>query len=322
MSRKSLQELVQLYFYDELSPSDKQRVEDMLASSAEWRAELDELKKLHRLMIQHMTPDVSDQLLQEARSELRAAIRIERARQPWTQRFAEFFGESVFVEYRLVFGGVATLALGFLLGYAIFATPGSDHGPSLFSQASSSSVIDQGEPLLTNVRFVERGSKDGTVELTFDAVTPIRVKGNINDDRITKVLARAMLNEQNPGVRLRSVSTFSDQSRIQRSTEKEVKSSLIAVIKYDENRGVRKEALKALQKFPVDDDIVEAILFVLKNEKHTGMRIAAINFLDFAKLMGSPVDKDLLEMLKEKMQSDDNNYIRIRGSAAFQEARQ
>lgn len=313
---------MQLYFYDELSPSEKQHVEEMLASSAEWRRELDELKKLHRLIARHQMSEVSDQLLQEARSELRAAIRIERSRRPWTQRFAEFFGESAFVQYRLVFGGVATLAFGFLLGYALFASPGSDNGPSLFRQASSGSVIDQGEPLLTNVRFVERGSKDGTVELTFDAITPIRVRGNINDDRITKVLARALLNEQNPGVRLRTVSTFSDQSGVQRSTEKEVKSSLIAVIKYDENRGVRKEALKALQKFPVDDDIVEAILFVLKNEKNTGMRIAAINFLDFAKLSGSPVNRDLLEMLKEKMQSDDNNYIRIRGSAAFQEIRQ
>jgi hypothetical protein len=117
------------------------------------------------------------------------------------------------------------------------------------------------------------------------------------------------------------VSTFSDQTKILPSTEKQVKSSLITVLKYDQNPGVRKEALKVLQKFPVDDDIVEAILYVLKNEKNTGMRIAAINFLDFSKLSGQSVDKDLLTMLKERMQSDDNNYIRLRGNAAFQEVK-
>ena len=121
---------------------------------------------------------------------------------------------------------------------------------------------------------------------------------------------------------MKTVSTFSDQTKIQPSMEKEVKSSLLAVLKYDGNPGVRKEALKALQKFPIDDDIVEGILYVLKNEKNTGMRIAAINFLDFSKLSGQSVDKDLLETLKERMQSDDNNYIRIRGNAAFQEVKQ
>ena len=318
--KESIRELLQLYMYDELSEVERRGVEEMLISSSEYRAELEKLKELHRTLAHYKPTAAPEQLLAEARDELRAAIRHERSKVSWVEKFSDFFAESVFAQYKLAFGSVATVALGFLLGYAVFSSPKQDNG-AFFREASGVSVFDQSETQLVNVKFVNQGAQRGTVDLTFDAVTPMHVRGSVNDPRITTILVKALVNERNPGVRLRTVSTISDQTKIQPSTEKQVKSSLITVLKYDQNPGVRKEALKALQKFPIDDDIVEAILYVLKNEKNTGMRIAAINFLDFSKLSGQSVDKDLLTMLKEKMQSDDNNYIRIRGNAAFQEVK-
>ncbi len=312
--------MLQLYLYDELSADDRRSVEEMLSTSPEYRAELEDLKKLHSTLVHYKPIGDVDPMLVEARNELRMAIRHERTRMSWGEKLADLFAESVFAQYKFAFGSVATIALGFLLGYAVFYSPAPDSN-SLFWQTSSGSVFDQSEPQFMNVRFSNQNVDDGTVDLTFDAVTPMHVKGSANDPRITQILARALVNERNPGVRLKTVSTISDQTKVQPSTEKEVKASLVAVLKYDQNPGVRKEALKALQKFPIDDDIVEGILYVLKNEKNTGMRIAAINFLDFSKLSGLRVDKDLLETLKERMQSDENNYIRIRGNAAFQEVR-
>jgi hypothetical protein len=312
--------MLQLYLYDELSAEDKRSVEKLLSTSPEYRAELDELKMLHQTLAHYKPVGAVDMELAEARSELRVALRHERSRTPWSQKLSDFFAESVFSQYKLVFGGVATIAVGFLLGYAVFSSP-TPESTSLFRQTSAGSVFDQSEPQLMNVRFNNQNADDGMVDLTFDAVTPMHVKGSANDPRITQILARALVNERNPGVRLKTVSTISDQTKVQPSTEKEVKASLITVLKYDQNPGVRKEALKALQKFPIDDDIIEGILFVLKNEKNTGMRIAAINFLDFSKLRGESVDKNLLDLLKERMQSDENNYIRIRGNAAFQEVK-
>jgi hypothetical protein len=320
MKKVSVREMLQLYLYDELSADDRRSVEEMLSTSAESRTELEELKTLHRTLAHYQPVTALDRELVEARNELRIALRHERSRTSWSQKVSDFFAESVFAQYKLAFGGVAAIALGFLLGYAVFSSSTPERN-SLFRQTSAGSAFDQSDTQVMNVRFANQSTDDGMVDLTFDAVTPMHVKGNANDPRITTILARALVNERNPGVRLRTVSTISDQTKIQPSTEKEVKASLISVLKYDPNPGVRKEALKALQRFPVDDDIVEAILYVLKNEKNTGMRIAAINFLDFSKLSGQPVDKDLLETLKERMQSDENNYIRIRGNAAFQEVK-
>jgi hypothetical protein len=320
MIKQSEREMLQLYLYDELSSDERHNVEELLSTSSEFRAELDVLKKLHQTLAHYRPVGVVDRSLEEVRNDLRAAIRRERSRKSLAQTISDFLAESVFSQYKIALGGVATIAAGFLLGYAVFYSPSQENG-LLYRQTSGGSSFDQSESQLMNVRFLNQNSDDGTVDLTFDAVTPMHVKGNANDPRITQILARALVNERNPGVRLKTVSTISDQTKLQPSTEKEVKASLIAVLKYDQNPGVRKEALKALQKFPVNDDLIEAILFVLKNEKNTGMRIAAINFLDFSKLSGQPVDKDLLDMLKEKMQSDENNYIRIRGNAAFQEVR-
>ncbi|HTP14031.1 MAG TPA: HEAT repeat domain-containing protein [Bacteroidota bacterium] len=317
MSDLSMRELLQLYLYDELSTEERRRVEATLSTSAEWKSELEALRKFHGLLAHAKPAEADERRLVEARNELRTAIRIERTRPSWKSKFAEFIEDSVFAQYKLALGGVVTVAAGFLLGYAVFASRVPETG-SLANLATTVSAAEQ-PPQLANVRFIGQNNDNGTVELTFDAITPVHIKGNVNDPQIAKVLAQALVSERNPGVRLRTVSAISDQSTIQPSVEKEVKTSLITVLKYDHNPGVRKEALKALQKFPIDDDVVEAVLYVLKNEKNTGMRIAAINCLDFSKLTGKSVDKDLLDLLKERMQSDDNNYIRIRGNAAFQE---
>ncbi len=320
MISQTIREMLQLYLYDELSEEDKRAVEDMLRTSAECRAELDQVKKLHTVLAHYKPQPVNDEELASARVELRAAIRHERSKISWTQKVSDFIADSVFVQYKYALGAVATIAVGFLIGYAVFYTPSRDNG-YLFQQASNESAIDESQTQIVNVHFENNGTQSGKVALSFDAVTPMHVEGSVNDPRIAAILAKALVSERNPGVRLKTVSAISDQTHVQPSVEKEVKASLITVLKYDQNPGVRKEALKALQKFPIDDDIVEAILYVLKSEKNTGMRIAAINFLDFSKLSGQPVDKDLLQMLKEKMQSDDNNYIRIRGNAAFQEVK-
>jgi HEAT repeats len=321
MINQHTREMLQLYLYDELSAEDKRAVEDMLRDSEECRAELDQLKRLHTVLAQYKPAPVSDEELGAARAELRMTIRHEQTRVSWTRKISDFVADSVFVQYKYALGSVAAVAVGFLVGYAVFSTPARDNS-SLFQQASNESAVNPGQTQIVNVHFLNQDVERGKIDLTFDAVTPMHIEGNVNDPRITAILAKALVNERNPGVRLKTVSAISDRGRIQPSVEREVKTSLIAVLKYDKNPGVRQEALKALQKFPVDDDIVEAILYVLKNESNTGLRIAAINFLDFSKLSGQSIDKDLLNTLKERMQSDDNNYIRIRGNAAFQEIKQ
>lgn len=213
------------------------------------------------------------------------------------------------------------LGAGVLFGRLVLA-PGQHTSDFPAPSTEKVSTFLEGETRIANIRFVNPDAGGGQVEFTFDAVSPVHIKGNINDDRVQKVLAHALINDQNPGVRLRSASAFSTQVRKLELPDREVKAALILALKSDDNPGVRKEALKALLGFPFDEEIKQAFLHVLMRDNNPALRIAAINSLDSLRVQGQPTDKDLLDVLKQRMTTDENNYIRIRAKTVLEEAQQ
>jgi hypothetical protein len=148
----------------------------------------------------------------------------------------------------------------------------------------------------------------------------------VNEEHVQKVLARALVSDQNAGTRLRAVNmigthTGQRQNRVP-GFDAEVKSALVSALLHDRNLGVRKEALSVLRNYLPDPVVVRAFLNVLANEKNTGLKIAAINSLDLTTYENQPVNREILEMFKNKAQSDDNNYIRIKAKTALQEVQQ
>ena len=186
--------------------------------------------------------------------------------------------------------------------------------------------MEAGESQISNIRFIDRNAQNGDVEFTFETITPVRIRGNVNDENVQKVLARALVSDQNAGMRLRAVNMIGTQSDQKQAgapaLDAEVKAALITALLHDRNLGVRKEALNVLKNYLPDPVIVRAFLSVLANEKNTGLKITAINSLDLSKYENQPVNREILEMFKNKAQSDDNNYIKIRARLALQEVQQ
>ena len=144
------------------------------------------------------------------------------------------------------------------------------------------------------------------------------MKGLVNDPNIQKVLASALLSDLNPGVRLQSVNALaSDKASTQ--PDAEVMEALISAVRFDKNPGVRKEALGVLVKYSADQTVKQALLDVLMHDENSGLRIAAINAL--TKWDGRMILKDtsFLEVLRTKLITDKNNYIRLRSQAALKE---
>jgi anti-sigma factor RsiW len=320
MNHDQYKEQLQLLMYDELTAEERTALDQHLRQCPECRQELEELKRFHATLLHAGAVAPVDELLNEARQELRTALRTERSTPPLWNRISDFI-TSLLPNYKIALGGIATLAVGILLGRIVLAPiqqPAAIEPPAVAKVTTS---VD-GETHITNLRFVDSDASDGEVEFTFDAISPVHIKGSINDDRVQKVLAHALVNDQNPGVRLRSVSAFATQMQTLKSPDKEVKAALILALKTDTNPGVRKEALKTLQGFPFDEEIKQAFLHVLMRDGNPALRIAAINSLDSARVQGQPRDKDLLEVLKQRMHSDNNNYVRIRAKAVLEEAKQ
>jgi len=280
--------------------------------------EYGELQNLHRALTEHRPGiEADERLLNEARQELRIALRKEALRR------SAWFSWLDPGEYgpapRFALGAAFTLAIGFLLGRSLFPpAPVQENLPVASLTPSGGSRPEEGRTKITNVHFIDHGRGTGEIEFTFDAVTPVRMRGSIDDPKIQKVLTHAMLNEENPGIRLQAVHAINRQDV--ESQDSETKSALIKALAADANAGVRKEALNALRRLPFDGEIKKALLRTLMSDGNPGLRVAAINALDSARTSVSGVDGDILNVLKEKAETDDNNYIRVKARAVIQEA--
>lgn len=326
MTHDQFKELLPLLVQDELDANQRAQLKGHLTACDECRAELDELRALAASVKSAGRLRVTETLLQEARMELRAALRTERSRVSPMERVGELLDSVLAPWAQWSVAGAAAVAAGFLGGYLVFSSPESSPGVAL-NAVSEDADVARGDARITNVRFDDADPSDDQIEFTFDAVTPVRVKGSPNDPGIQSVLTRALITEENPGVRLRTVSAITSQIQMHRqatpaTADDPVKNALIDAMKFDDNPGVRKEAMKALAKFPLDDAIKEGLLYVLSKDKSEGLRVDAINYLGAARDQFAASDEQLLDVLRRKMETDNNRYVRLRARAVFEEVRQ
>ncbi len=325
MNHNEIVEQLPLLLYDDCSPEERNTLERHLGECPSCREELERLRRFSAVVSRPMPAfRVDDRLVEEARRNLRGALATERRRPTVYHRIREWFMLPRLAPYRIALGGAFLLVAGILLGRATLidrTTTGqqtAEGRAQINAQAVSSPA---GEPRITNVRFIDADASDGSVEFTFDALTPVHIKGSINDERVQKVLTYAMLNDDNPGVRIRSVGAIADQSERLAPVDAEVQQALLKALTSDANPGVRLEALKALRNVPFNEEIKQAYLHVLMQDRNPGMRVAAINALDSARVGSGAMDEALAKILRAKMSSDDNSYVRLRAKAFLQEAK-
>lgn len=323
MEHQQYREWLELSLHGDLGPREKGMLDEHLATCGDCRSELEDLKQLQSALRKAPRLEVTDLMLQEARQDLRAALRIERSRVSFWQTVMEKIDEVFAPWAKVSLGAASMLAVGFLAGSLVFRTNVSADG-MLIQQASPDTEILRGQAQITNVRFDDSDPSDGEIGFTFDAVTPVQVKGSPNDPGVQSVLTKALMSDENPGVRLRAVSAITSQIQIGTSTpategDKEVKHALVEAMKFDPNPGVRREALLALRKFRSDDEVKLGLLYVLNKDENDGMRVEAINSLANGKDETYASDQHLLDILKKKVESDNNRYVRQRARAVLQE---
>ncbi len=329
MKHEQFKEWVHLSVVGELSDAIQELLDNHLLECSECRDELSGLKEFTATVAGHTPPVVSEQLLREARQQLRVALLERRFRTSISTRAFETSREWFAREYRMGLAGLAMSVFGVFIGYAIFSQPRAVHENALpvepgvvqpaAETVSSRESFTQGETRTSNVNLIDAGGRDGVVDFTFDAVTPMHVRGNINDEKVQKVLARALTTEDNAGVRLKTVNALASQMPGQKTPDPGTKAALISALEGDDNPGVRQQALCVLLRYRFDADIREALVYTLMHDKNSGMRIAAINGLATATVDGYEMNPNILEVLKHKIQSDNNNYVRRQAQTVLEE---
>lgn len=321
MRHEHYKELLHMSLYGELDADERRCLDEHVRTCTECRAELAELQKLNTLLRTRSQVEVTDQLLDEARRELRVALRIAASKRFSLAEWIERLTPSPMPGVRLAAVGVVTLVLGLSIGYVAFH-PSEDSRVGGVMPAVGQSTTERSEPRVSGFRFLQQPQENGDVEIAFELVTPVRLKGNVADNAIQRVLAQALMNEQNPGARIRTVSALARQVDATPRPDEEVKAALIQALKSDGNAGVRREALKALRKLPIDKVIKDALLYLLSHETNPGIRVEAINYLDQSMLTDEILDPDILKVLRERMQKDNNDYVRIKARNVYEEAQQ
>ncbi|MCY4546195.1 MAG: HEAT repeat domain-containing protein [Gemmatimonadetes bacterium] len=313
-SHTKWEEWLELSQYGELSDADQRRLDVHLESCDRCRAYRSRLDEFRLVMGEAAParPGAAD--LSEARNRFWSNVTLGRPGlhipSGWAGRIVDGLqGLTVntFPSYRSVLGGALLLFIGLLAGYYLafqgnrsigFATPGMDQ----------TDLLTNDDVAISNVRFVDSGAPDGMLEFQFEAVRPVQIRGTLDDPGIQRVLTFTVLNEQNPGVRLRAVNAVSDSEILH--SEHEIKDALVTALKTDSNAGVRGEAFNALSRYPFDEGIRDAMIHTLVFDENPALRINAINRLQ--EQVPASIDEDLERVLRARMVSDENAYIRTR----------
>ena len=308
MNHKKYKEWIQLFLVDELTQSEKGELLNHLEDCNECNSELEKQKRFYSSLKEISLTEPDQNLLSEARREFNAALRVEKSkRKPFTFPTIDLSG-FFFSPMKVAFSGTLVLIVGIFAGYLLF---NKEIKPDVGALQQNNNIKNisalQGDTRITNVKFIDQDASDGEIEFTADAVKPIQIKGNINDPKIQNILTYSILYEKNPGVRLNAINAINTNTV---KDDKEIKSALITVAKYDTNLGVRREALKSLSSFPYDSDVREALLYILLNDKNSSMRIEAITSLKVISEKGNGFNEDEISAFRENVKKEENNYVK------------
>jgi len=316
MKHNEYKRLLQLSLFGELKSEENEILKRHLLTCEECRVELEDQKNLLELISGKKKTEVDEKVLSAARYQLRGALRSEKNNTNVFGSLLENLTQSFATPLKFAITSTAVLVIGILIGSQFLSKPSGDqfanqnNGDNRFASFNENISI-------SNLRFIDSDASDGEVEFTFDASRPVRLKGKVNDPQIQGVLTYAMLNEQNPGSRLNSINVMDTKQTSK--YDQDVKNALITVVMADNNPGVRREALKLMSKFPYDENIKQALLYVITNDSVSGLRIEALNSIIEASNKGYKLDSEEINLFKNKIQQDENPYIKMRSKTILQE---
>lgn len=325
MKHERFKEWLHLSVFDELQEDERHLLEEHVASCDECRREREGIVRMLESITASGAGEPSEEMLLSARESLRAALWRESlahsagkkpARGDALSSLSRWFGTSGderggvfgggwFRRYRAAIAGAVMVCFGFALGYLSFDRlhPVSPAGPA-------EPVTDESYVGISNVHFLDADANDGEVDIIYNQIRPMRLKTRMDDQRIREVLAYALLNGDNPGVRLMAMNAFeTDKSG---SPPEDMKQAFLEALNSDPNAGVRLQALLVLRRLPFDDDIKSTLLFVLSHDENPGIRIAAMNFLAEVAIEGIISEQEMYDILNARVTADRNNAVQNR----------
>ncbi len=292
------QQLV-LFVYGELSFDEEELLEQHLDTCADCRADRARLEDLGALL-EDAQAEVPAGLLARCRRDLAARLQEARTRPSLTARFSGIWRNWVVNPpmWMRPAGAIAMLALGFF---------GARLMPVHSTTLERMGVPQEPAPVVSKVRLLNP-DEAGRVKVTYDEVRQRETSGNINDERIRRLLLAAAADQADPGLRVESIDILKQQC-----SDNEVRQALLNALRSDTNSGVRLKALEGLRLYARDPETRKVLSQVLLTDDNPGVRTQAIDLLVQSK------EPDVAGVLQEVLRKEENNYVRSRSQRALSE---
>jgi hypothetical protein len=303
MTCDSVEKLIPLYYYGELTPDEEDRLEEHLHECARCAAEA-ERQRSFAAALDRRQVEVPPLLLDDCRADLMAAIQggapraVKPLRKgPWTL-FVEAMGATLMGlgRYRQPIGALALVAIGF---FAARFTGGNPNPNAVLTPAPA-------EDVFATVRSV-RADETGRVRIAFDETRRREVAGLPDDPRIQSLML-AGVREENPSVRVESMELLKN-----RAESAEVREALVNAVAHDPNTGVRLKALEGLKPMAGDATVRRALAQALLTDENPAVRMQAVD------LLVAQRDDSMVGLLQNAVQKEGNSGVRLKCEKALKE---
>jgi hypothetical protein len=311
MDCKSLEQNLDIYFYDEIPSGERQALEEHVAACAGCRARFEEMRHLHALLASQREDEISPELLVRSRLKLEDALDAEQM--GWRRVLADWFPMLPGARAPRAAVAVVLLAFGFGLGWVL--RPRAARTPSVESLPLSSSLVGSGLGQISSISQVLPDPQTDQVRITLNAEHHVTLDGSLDDPRIRQILVDAVKSYDNAGIRLDTLNALKQKGDIP-----SVQEALLYALQRDPNPGVRLQAVQCARKMNWCNNVQAALTQAAAGDKNPGVRVAAIDALVSHAI--SQRDESLIPVLQGFAQKDVNSYVRTKALAAVHELEQ
>ncbi|MFQ6614593.1 MAG: HEAT repeat domain-containing protein [Fidelibacterota bacterium] len=286
-----------LYILEALDFDELRKFKIELASNPDLAEYVEDLRQTLRLTKPLKTPAVDQAWLQSQRN----LLRIRLARSSRKAGLIASTGDTLRQVFDTLFIprnpslAIATYALlAFLAGS--FLVPHSSASSDL-KNIDIRELIQSG--VLTRADIRLDTNREHPIHVAVDTREKVELSGDINDEQIRELVSYLLLNDKNPGNRMKAADLVEDMNPNQ-----EVKMVLVSSALSDPNPGIRLRSIRLLQSYSVDQLLINACQKILMEDTNEAVRMEAISIL------AKKPSRKLLPILRLVTATESNPYIR------------
>jgi len=164
---------------------------------------------------------------------------------------------------------------------------------------------------LRNINLVNSQNGDGRVHFALETGNDMDVSGKLNDENIQQLLFYLLLNDENPGKRLKAVRLLQESA-----PQIEAQAVLVSALLTDTNPGVRLRSIQILKNYEISELIIDACIKTLLEDENEAVRQHALEIIS-----KNPREKSL-PVLQIVSVMDENEYIKAQATMMLQSFRE